>query len=66
MKSILTIHYGEDQHHLEMEKDAIPESDDIELEQVLYDGEINDNFNDDNQSLFQETKDQRRNDKNVI
>ena len=32
MKSILTIHYGEDQHHLEMEKDAIPESDDIELE----------------------------------
>ena len=66
MKSILTIHYGEDQHHLEMEKDAIPESDDIELEQVLYDGEINDNFNDDNKSLFQETKDQRRNDKNVI
>ncbi len=62
MKSILTIHYGEDQHHLEMEKDAIPESDDIELEQVLYDGEINDNFNDDNQSLFQETKDQRKND----
>jgi hypothetical protein len=35
-----------------MEKDAIPETDDIELEQVLYDGEINDNFNDDNQSLF--------------
>jgi hypothetical protein len=57
MKSILTIHYGEDQHHLEMEKDAVPEGDDIELEQVLFDGEINDNFNDDSQSLFQETKD---------
>ncbi len=57
MKSILTIHYGEDQHHLEMAKDAVPEGDDIELEQVLFDGEINDNFNDDSQSLFQETKD---------
>ena len=57
MKSILTIHYGEDQHHLEMEKDAVPEGEDIELEQVLFDGEINDNFNDDSQSLFQETKD---------
>ena len=59
MKSILTIHYGEDHHHLEMEKKIIPESDDIELEQVLYDGEIGDQFNDDDQSLFQLSKDHR-------
>ena len=65
MKSILTLHYGEDQHHLEMEKQIIPDSDDIELD-VLYDNEINDHFNDE-KSLFQGSKDLKtKNEKNVI
>lgn len=36
-----------------MDKEKVPETDDIELEHVLFDEEIDDNFIDDNQSLFQ-------------
>jgi hypothetical protein len=48
-----------------MEKQIIPDSDDIELD-VLYDNEINDHFNDE-KSLFQGSKDLKtKNEKNVI